>query len=932
MPRFADRITRRPLPLDLDAAREVAAQFADLGAPTRDVLAGAAGSSPYLRGLMGKEADWLQAVLADANPDDVVAAELARLSERPTAAEAQVELRRAKRRVALYAALADLGGVWDLAAVTAALSDLADLAVDRALRAALAPLLAQRKVPGQGPDDLPEAAGICVLAMGKLGSRALNYSSDIDLICLFDQTRFAPDDLGEARAAFVKATRKMTALLSEPTADGYVFRTDLRLRPDAAVTPVCLSMEAAEAYYESVGRTWERAAFIKARPIAGDVAAGGAFLERLSPFIWRRHLDFAAIRDAFDMRKTIHTHKGLHSSGLDGRDIKLAPGGIREIEFFVQTHQLIFGGRDPSLRVRGTREALERLVAADRLSAEAADTLSTCYVAHRELEHRLQMVADAQTHTLPRSEEGFDRIARLAGEADTAQFRFGIEARLTQVRATTEPFYRPHVETSPASDPDRTEEDPDAVAGWARFPALRTERARESFARLKPDLLRRLGASETPDEALAAFEGFLSGLPAGVQIFSLFEANPSLLALVVDISTSAPPLARYLSRNAGVLDAVLSGDFFEDLPPKSVLQAAISKAMADVEDYEQCLDAARIAVKEFSFRIGVQFLRGLLGAERMGACYADLAEATVAALFPVVTEHFAARHGPPPGHGAAVMAMGSLGAGWLNAASDLDLIVIYDPADAEASDGPRPLAVRPYYARLTQALVTALTAPTAEGRLYAVDMRLRPSGRQGPVATSLTSFDSYQRSEAWTWEHLALTRARTIAGPAALRDAIEAVRSAVLAAPRGALKTRADVQEMRERLARHLGAVAPLDPQAGPGRLKDVELTAQTLALLSASSARAPEAQIKDGVAAGLVSQPAAADLSQACGLFRAVKAGLRLVSDGDAAPSGLPKGALDLICRETGHASADTLADAMADQAQRAVGRINAVLAAPDT
>ncbi|MEO0830971.1 MAG: glutamine-synthetase adenylyltransferase, partial [Pseudomonadota bacterium] len=365
MPSFADQISRIPLPYDAESGEDVLRSLPGLAPAVREVVAGATGSSPYLRGLALKEAHWLTATLSEGETDNIVRSELAGLKSLTQEADVRVALRRSKRRIALFAALADVAGVWDLTNVTAALTDLADCAVETALRAALWPLLDRGKIPGQTLDDVPDAAGMCVVAMGKMGARALNYSSDIDLICLFDQTRFDTADIPEARSAFVKATRKMTALLSEPDADGYVFRTDLRLRPDAAVTPVCLSMAAAEAYYESMGRTWERAAHIKARVAAGDIAAGEAYIERLRPFIWRKHLDFAAIQDAFDMRKSIHDHKRLHSDALAGRDIKLAPGGIREIEFFAQTRQLVAGGRDPALRQPRTIKALQALTRAD---------------------------------------------------------------------------------------------------------------------------------------------------------------------------------------------------------------------------------------------------------------------------------------------------------------------------------------------------------------------------------------------------------------------------------------------------------------------------------------------------------------------------------------------------------------------------------------
>jgi glutamate-ammonia-ligase adenylyltransferase len=356
---------------------------------------------------MQSEAEWLRETLAAAP-----GASLAALVAAPRPEDAGPSLRRAKRRAALMIALADLGGVWELDAVTGALTAFADRAVQVSLQAALAAEIARGKLPGCVPEDAATGAGMFVLAMGKMGAAELNYSSDIDMIVLFDETRFAADDYAEVRRGFIRATQGMVRLLSENTSEGYVFRTDLRLRPDPSVTPVCIATEPAERYYESLGRTWERAAYIKARACAGDVAAGEAFLDRLRPFVWRRHLDYAAIQDAHDMRLRIRAHKGL-TGPLEvlGHDLKLGAGGIREIEFFTQTRQLITGGRDPDLRSPRTLAALAALSDKGWVDGETRDALAAAYVAHRTVEHRLQMLDDAQTHRIPATEAEFARLA-----------------------------------------------------------------------------------------------------------------------------------------------------------------------------------------------------------------------------------------------------------------------------------------------------------------------------------------------------------------------------------------------------------------------------------------------------------------------------------------------------------------------------------------
>ncbi|MBM7066715.1 glutamine-synthetase adenylyltransferase [Actibacterium sp. 188UL27-1] len=891
-PNLASRIIRTPLPFDAEAAADIADLYPDQVKAVADLLMGTAGCSLFLRGLLEKERTWLAHALTQ-DPVTVADDILADLSPRPEA-ELRPALRRAKRRMALWVALMDLGGVWTLQDVTAALTNLADHAVDTALKSALLVELNRGKVPGDGPDDLTDAAGVTVLAMGKMGAGELNYSSDIDLIFLFDNTRFTGPDVGEARAAFIRATRKTCAMLSDITADGYVFRTDLRLRPDAAVTPVCVAIDAAEQYYESVGRTWERAAFIKARACAGNIAVGAAFIDRLRPFVWRRHLDFAAIQDAYDMRKAIRDHKGLHGDRLDGRDLKLGRGGIREIEFFTQTRQLIAGGRDATLRSARTVDALRCLAEGDWIDHQTADALIADYRSHREVEHRLQMVADAQTHLLPKSEQGFDRIARMMGQGDTGAFRAELRTRLDRVAGLTEAFFRPdNGAAAPRGD------DPPIVKGWARYPAMRSARAVEIFERLKPDLLKRLGEATKPEEAFAAFDGFLSGLPAGVQIFSLFEANPKLRAMIVDIAATAPPLARYLSRHSRVLDAVIGGDFFAPWPDQLSLQAGLGAALQAAPDYEAQLDAARLWAKEWHFRIGVHHLRGLTDATQAGAQYADLAQSVLAALYPAVLGHLARRHGAPPGRGAVILAMGSLGGGWLNAHSDLDLIVIYDADGNDTSDGPRPLAARPYYARLTQSLITALSAPTAQGKLYDVDMRLRPSGKQGPVATSLAAFQRYHAEEAWTWEHLALTLARPVAGPEQVQVDVAAARRAILGAPHDRAQVLSDLVDMRARLASQAGQLSAYEAKLGAGRAQDIALLAQTAAVLSGQAAGTIPEQLLQ--AAGWIPDDSIATLTRMHNLCRSVQSAGRLVADGAVSDTTLGQGGAQVLLRETG-------------------------------
>ncbi|KIT17886.1 hypothetical protein [Jannaschia aquimarina] len=887
--------TRSPIPYDPEAGQRTL----DACAPPdawADIVRGAGGSAPYLAGLFAREADWLGGIWG-ADPEATLTDLLdgiARIEGDPAA-----PLRVAKRRAAALVALCDLGGVWDTMQATDALTRLADAAVDRALSLACA----RQK-------GLPEETGLVAFAMGKMGAGELNYSSDIDAILLFDQARHDPGDYPTVRAGLVKAARLACRWLSDVTAEGYVFRTDLRLRPDPASTPIVLSMEAAERYYEGFGRTWERAAWIKARPCAGDRAAGETFLATMRPFVWRRHLDFAAVQDAHDMRLAIRDHKGVYRDwDVPGHDLKLGQGGIREIEFFTQTRQLIAGGRDEGLRVRGTLDGLSRLAAAGWVPGAEAEILSRHYLTLRDAEHRVQMVQDAQTHRLPRDPDGLRRIACLSGEGDPDRYVAGMREVLREVEAITDTFFRPSDATAPPT-PDVPELDA-AAARWPTYPALRSERGRASFERLRPRVTAALAASERPAEAVAAFDGFLRGLPAGVQLFALFEASPALIDLIVDICATSPDLARFLAANSDVFDAVLNGSFFSPLDRFD--------APAADGDFETVLDALRLWHREAHFRIGVHLLRGLATPGEAGAGYAQLAEAALGAAWDAARAETERRCGAVPGLRLAALGMGSLGAGRLTARSDLDLVVLYD-GDPDAVSDRKGLGQRQWAAKFTQTLITALTAPTGAGRLYEVDMRLRPSGRQGPVATSLAGFEAYQASEAWAWEHLALTRARAVTGDAGLREAAETARRKALRASRfSAAEVLTAVADMRDRLRAAGRTGSGLAVKSGPGRLQEIGMAAQANALLAGCTDQSMLGQL---TAEGWLTEAERDVLKDAGTLFADVAGAAALLGKADATEPGLGGGAY--LARTTGRPDLETLradCDAAAERADAAIG-----------
>ncbi len=872
------RITKHPLPFDPDAGADAVEALAP-PAEARDLVRGVAGCSPYLAKLIAAERAWLEEAWHE-EPEssmEAILTEIAALEGEPGPA-----LRRAKHRAALLIALCETGGVWPVMEATAWLTRFADAALAKCLTFGLTKF-GRPPVEGDG--------GLVAMAMGKMGAHELNYSSDIDLVLLFDEHRYDPGDYAAARAVLLKAARRAMAQMSDITADGYVFRTDLRLRPDPGSTPIVLSMEQAERYYEAMGRTWERAAWIKARPAAGDIAAGERFLDRISPFVWRRHLDFAVVEEALDMRRRIRDHKGLHNAwNVPGHDLKLGQGGIREIEFLTQTQQIIAGGRNPSLRVRGTLDGLDRLVDGGQLGPTDRDVLADEYCYLRSLEHRVQMVQDAQTHRLPKDREGLERIACFMGQGDVDAFVADTRARLERVEAIADPSFRPLSERGDAQPPTAQIEGADALMDrWTTYPALRSDRARAIFARLRPQLLAALSRALRPAEALTAFDGFLAGLPAGVQIFSLFEANPKLVALLADICATAPDLARYLSANAGVLDAVIAGDFLAMLPE--------TFTVPDMPDgFEDRLNHLRRWHREAHFRIGVHLLRGFATPAFAGKAYAALAEATLSAAWDAAEAETARRYGRVPGLRVAGMGMGSLGSGRLTARSDLDLVVLHDGAEPGAvSDGRRGLAAAQWAAKFTQVLITALSAPTAEGQLYEVDMRLRPSGRQGPVATALSAFRSYQAQEAWVWEHMALTRARPIVGDDTIRQEAEGIRRDVLSGTRfDTDAVLAALRDMRARLSAAGRVGGGLSVKSGPGRMQDIELAAQAHALIVGTPTRLVADQLN---IAGWLTEEERGVLAQAHDLMARVQQVVRLLTPEDP-PSALGTGAAALLAR----------------------------------
>ncbi len=884
-------------------------------------LAPVFGASPYLASLARRRPASLRAIL-DSDPaarlDAVLAATAA--AQAADLAAAPKTLRDLKADLHLLAALCDLGGVWGLDEVTGALTRFADAALIAALTLAARAEVERGGLTAVGGGPNGPVPGFFCIAMGKHGAFELNYSSDID-ICVFYEPDAMPVGEGEeAQVVAVRLAKAIVRLLQDRTEDGYVFRTDLRLRPDPGSTPLAVSVESALTYYESVGQNWERAAFIKARAVAGDMPAATDFLGELDAFVWRRNLDFGAISDIHSIKRQIHAHKVDERLDAPGADLKLGRGGIREIEFFVQTQQLILGGRQRDLRSPRTLDALAALYAAGHVDPETATDLVPAYGDLRALEHRVQMLADEQTHKLPTSDADRRRVAALWGQGDLKAFDAQVGAMLVRVNQHYGKLFAGEEELSSNfgslvftgvdddpetlatlkrmgfTEPSRVSQ---AIRGWhhGRINATRTERGRELFTRLAPRLLEACHATGAADDAFRRFGDFFEGISSGVQVQSLFLAQPRLLELVVRVMAFAPKLAVTLAKRPAVLDALLDPSFFGPFE----IDADETAHWAE-EGFEEAMDTARRYHREQSFRIGVQVMGATATARQAGAAFADLADAVMAGLAPVALIETQRMGGVFPGE-VAVVALGKYGSREMSAGSDLDMMTVYRAAAPDAASDEKGWAAEKFYGRFTQRLVAALSSPTAEGPLYEVDLQLRPSGTQGPVAVSLAAFESYYAGEAETWELLALTRARVAwASSAEFAAEVAGAVEAALRRPRDAVKAAKDTRDMRALMRRERPPSGEWDMKLGPGGLVDIEFAAQYLQIAHAP-AGAPLAQntgdaLDRALEAGLASGEGVEALEDAWRLQHDLTQLLKVALADGADPAAEPKAFQDLLAR----------------------------------
>jgi glutamate-ammonia-ligase adenylyltransferase len=881
-----------------------------VGSPWRDAAGAAVAHAPYLARLIERRPDlivdldahWPARLVANALDE---AAQIA--ADPPSITEAMPRLRRAKDAAHLAVAIADLARVWSLDRVTGAITEFADAALKAAVAVATRESRERGDIAGDG-----EARGLALIAMGKMGAHELNYSSDIDVSVFFDAEILPVAHGREPRVVAVRMVAPLVRVLEEVTSDGYVFRTDLRLRPDPGSTPVAVSMAFAETYYQSLGQNWERAAFIKARAAAGDIESGQTFLASLAPFIWRKHLDFAAVEDVYSIKRQILS---VHKSAELGQpvfDVKLGRGGIRDIELFAQTQQLVLGGRNPDLRGRATLPTLVALAKAGAIAEEAHAALVEAYVFFREVEHRIQMLEDAQTHAVPGDPETRTHVAALAGFSDLGAFDAAIvEHRRIVAEIDRQLFGGGKSLADPLGSLSFTgvDDNPETVRtieklgfrdgrvisqtirGWhhGRIRAMRSERARELLTRLTPRLLRALAGAGDPDQSFARFRSFFEALSAGVQVLALLDARPALLNLLARLLSESPRLAEALAHRPSLLDIVIEPRFAAPVSEDSVSshEIALAGRCGESETFEAKLNAARRYQREEAFRIAVQVLEGNAAAAHATNAYADLAEACVRAMSAAALAEMERLHGPQPG-AFAVCALGKFGGRELLEGSDLDLMLVYDAPERAEGSG---LAPGEYYARLTQRLISALSSPTEEGALYEIDTKLRPSGSKGPLAVRLSSFARYFAEEAWTWELQALTRLRPVAGDQDLVARVQAISLEAIAQPRDAEKVLADVATMRGRMAKERPHKHRWALKLAPGGFVDIEFIIQALQLIGGGKAPEivdanSEAALGKLVVAGMISPSSHERLAGALALWRDLTLILRVCLEGEPDPT----------------------------------------------
>jgi len=916
--------------------REVCAAFAPPG--NRKTLGGLLGASESIPERIAARPELFSRLFLDGGfririPAERLVSETVAEADRCDSEDAvRAALRRIRIREFTAIASRDLSGDASLSEVTEDLSNLAAAALEGAIRFARRQLDGRHGVPRiEEGERSGQACRFVVLGMGKLGGRELNVSSDIDLIYLYETDRGKTDGGAEGvpitpHQYFVRLCEMITRIVSETTADGLIFRVDLRLRPDGSKGALANSLHAAEIYYESWGQTWERGAMIKARPVAGNADLGKEFLGVISPFVYRKSLDFTAIEEIQELKDRID--QSAARSREKGVDVKLGPGGIREIEFFVQAHQLIYGGKDPSLRLRGTEETLAALSMAGMVSAPERETLVAAYRFLRSLEHRIQYHQERQTHLLPGREEDRRRLAKAMGMSGTAELLDALGRHTGAVRSVYERLFRPEKERAASEVSAEIEalfdrelegeelagrlkklgfSDPETAAGhlavlregppFTRLPV----RARRYLEKIAPLFLQRVTEAPDRDMALAHVERFLSAMGARTMFYALLFENRKVIDVLVRLFGRSRYLSGYLLRHPEMLDTFLRKDLSPMVRSKSEMRKELGEALGACSDFEEEMDELRRFRNVETLRIGLHDLAGNLSPEEGMFQLSALAEVLLAYALVLARRETSNRFGMPmtAGEGGAVearfcvMGMGKLGGEELTYHSDLDIIFLYRgsgetvPLPGDAPQRFRKLTNHEYFAKVAQRLISILSTVTREGYVYKLDTRLRPSGNAGPLVSSREAFARYHEESAQLWERQALLKCRFLAGDRDFGKRMEQEIARFIFGRPLPSSAPEEIHRLRTRLEREVGQERSdrLDLKVGRGGIVDVEFAVQYLQLRHGPDhpsvrARATLKALYELHRAAILPEEEYRTLDEGYRFLRSLEVGLRLSQD----------------------------------------------------
>ena len=853
--------------------------------------------------------------------------------------EFEEHIRRCRQKVAVAVAFADVSSAWDVDQIVHRLSDFADVILRQTIRAILFEAMRNGTFIPQDPNCPEIGSGLFVLGLGKLGGRELNFSSDIDIIVFFDEDKLAARVKDHPNSFAIWAVRALVQALQSVQPAGYVFRVDLRLRPDPSSTQISISTTAAMRYYRDFGQNWERAAMIKARPVAGDILSADQFLEDLSKFVWRETLDFLAIEDIQAIKGQLEYRAGSQTIAFEGQNIKLGRGGIRQIEFFVQTQQLIFGGRQSQLRVRSTLAALRALMQNGHINSRAFAHLTSAYRYLRQLEHRLQMIEDQQTHSMPTDRVSLERVALFHGERSTRHLKTRLLAHLSNVEHHFERLFKGSEPASLTQGPlvfTGVEDDPatlvtlerlgfkdgpaicDVIRQWHRgqINATGTETERVLLTKIIPDLLVAFSDSGDPDAAFLEFAELIKRLPDGGRVFALFRHNQPVVVELAKLLARAPRLSKRLARFPDLIGTLVIPPAKRPLKLDQALAKALDEAVADTETYEEWLLSAQKWTSGQRFLVSIQLLNGYLKPAAAARHYTSIAHTVLQSVYDRVWTEFTKQHGKIARTEHCVLGLGRLGSRQMTSTSDLDLVFLYRSFGKDkdqVSDGPTPLNVQNYFTHFSRKVVAALGSHSFQGQLYDVDLRLRPSGRAGPVTVEWGSFYQYQYSSAETWETIALLKARPVAGDPSFKRVVQRELKKIVVRPRTANLLHRDITALKQRIDQATKADSLWDLKYGKGGIMDIELIASGLYLsniqkFSSASCENTLAILRKLRRKKLLSHPQYKDLSELYSLLQHLSQLIHIAYETPPTSSRMTKGVKTALHRRLSFESFDRL------------------------